>query len=321
MGCGGGEVVVKLAALFSGQGAQKVGMGKDAYEAFPEAREIFQRADEALGFSLSSLIFEGPEEKLRWTEYTQPALLTVGMALYAISAARGFRPQVAAGLSLGEYTAAVAAGVLSLEDGVRLVQKRGRYMQEAVPEGKGAMAAIMGLSDEEVEEGLQEVKEGLVVAANYNCPGQVVISGEREAVERAVEILKARGARRSTLLPVSAPFHSPLMAPAAQRLKADLMALSFRDAAFPIVSNVDGQPRQKGEAIREALLRQVEAPVRWSQGLWTMEAMGVEGYVEFGPGGALVGFVKRTLSGRPALAAETGEKAAAWEAWAREVFS
>ncbi|MBE3590277.1 MAG: ACP S-malonyltransferase [Firmicutes bacterium] len=284
----------RVAAVFPGQGAQFVGMGRAAYEAFPEVRDIFERADRALGFSITRLCFEGPAEELQRTEITQPAILTVSCALYAVLAARGFRPDVTAGLSLGEYSAAVAAGALDFEDAVRLVRRRGRYMQEAVPEGRGAMAAILGLPDEVVEAVCAEAAAGETVrAANYNCPGQVVISGTRAAVERAVALARERGARRAVALPVSAPFHCELMRPAAARLAPELKALPWREPTCPVVANVDAQPRATADGLREALLRQVEAPVRWSQSVREMADRGVRLFVEIGPGTALTGFVRR----------------------------
>lgn len=284
----------RTAAIFPGQGAQYVGMGRDAYEAFPEAREVFDRADRALGFSITRLCFEGPAEVLQRTEITQPAILTASYALYAALAARGFRPDVSAGLSLGEYTAVVAAGALAFEDAVRLVHLRGKYMQEAVPEGEGAMAAILGLPDDVVEAVCAEAAAGETVrAANYNCPGQVVVSGTRAAVERAVALAKARGARRAVTLPVSAPFHCELMRPAAERLVPELEALSWREPSWPVVANVDARPHGTAAEIKDALLRQVDAPVRWSQSVREMAARGVRRFVEIGPGTALTGFVRR----------------------------
>lgn len=281
-----------LAVVFPGQGAQFVGMGRAVYERYPEARDAFRRAEQGSGLALRRLAFEGPDEELVRTEVQQPAILAASLAVYEVLKARGLEPGVFAGLSLGEYSALVAAGALALEDAAWLVRRRGRYMQEAVPEGEGAMAAVLGLADEEVEAACREAGPD-VVLANYNCPGQVVVSGRREAVERALDLCRARGARRVQLLPVSAPFHSPLMRPAAERLRDDLAKVALRDPEAPVVSNVDGRPKTTAEEVRAALLAQVASPVRWTACVRTMRALGARRLLEVGPGRTLTGFARR----------------------------
>ncbi len=276
-----------LAYLFPGQGSQAVGMGKDLYGRSAEARALFDRADEVLGFALSKLCFEGPEEELRLTRNTQPALLAVSTAACR---ALGRDPGVAAGHSLGEYSALVAAGVLGFEDAVLLVHKRGRYMQEAVPVGVGAMAAVLGVPGEEVERRLAEVRAGAVEIANWNSDDQIVISGEKAAVEEALSAIKAP---RSVVLPVSAPFHSRLMKPAEDRLAADLDAVAFADPRFPVVTNVDARLIRTGEEARDALKRQVSRSVLWTRSMDVLEGLGVEACVECGPGKVLAGLMKR----------------------------
>ena len=271
-------------------------MGRAAYEAFPEAREAFEQADAALPMSISELCFEGSEEDLRLTENTQPAILTVSAALHRVLEARGLAPQWVAGHSLGEYSALVAAGALGVGGAAALVHKRGRYMQEAVPEGVGAMAAILGLEAEAVEglcNGYQA--DGVVQVANLNAPGQIVVAGHRTAVEELVETAKEAGARRALLLNVSAPFHCSLMEPAADRLAPDLHGADFGDPMVPVVCNVDAQPVRDGEVARDALERQVTRPVRWVETLEFLAGQGVGVFVEVGPGRVLSGLVKRTL--------------------------
>jgi [acyl-carrier-protein] S-malonyltransferase len=282
------------AAIFPGQASQFAGMGKDAYDQFPEARAVFNAADEALGFRLSRLCFEGPEADLQLTENTQPAILTTSYALYMVLEARGFTPAAAAGHSLGEYTAWVAAGTLDFADAVRLVQRRGRYMQAAVPPGVGAMAAVLGASIQEIEQACADAAQGeVVMPANLNCPGQVVISGHAPAVMRAVRLLAERGRGQATLLPVSAPFHCALMVPAAERLDADLAATEFRDPRFPVLTNVDAAPATTAAAAREALARQVTQPVRWHEAMLRLRDLGVDACVEIGPKTVLRGLMKR----------------------------
>jgi len=271
-------------------------MGKAVYQAFPGAREVFEQADARLPMSITELCFESDEETLRLTENTQPAILTVSAALHRALVGQGLRPDWVAGHSLGEYSALVAAGVLDVGSAVELVHKRGRYMQEAVPEGTGSMAAIIGLDNEEVAaicvaQGGEEVVE----VANLNAPGQVVIAGHAGAVERAVKAAKEAGARRAILLNVSAPFHCSLMQPAADRLAPELAAAVFGEAAMPIVCNVDAAVVTGGDAACDALRRQVTSPVRWSETLMFLAAQGVETFVEVGPGRVLSGLVKRTL--------------------------
>lgn len=269
-------------------------MGKTLAETFPICRETFREADEALGESISRLCFEGPAERLTLTENTQPAILTVSIALYRLLESRGCRPRLVAGHSLGEYSANVAAGTLSFADAVRTVRRRGRYMQEAVPIGHGAMAAILGLDVDSVARACVEAAEGDVVSpANLNAPGQVVIAGTRAAVERAAERATALGARRVVMLPVSAPFHCALMKPAEERLAPELRALHTSDPRLPIVANVDAEPKMDRAAAIEALVRQVSAPVRWEDVVRRLASEGVRAYVEVGPGAVLSGLVKK----------------------------
>ena len=284
----------KTAFVFPGQGSQAPGMGRELAERFPAARQVFEQADQALEFPISKLCFEGPEEGLKLTENTQPALLTCSVATLAVLGERGIEADCVAGHSLGEYSALVAAGSLCFEDAVRLVRRRGRYMQEAVPAGVGAMAALLGLPGGEIGAICTEVANGEVVsAANFNAPGQVVIAGHAGAVARAVELAKARGARRAVLLPVSAPFHCALMRPAQERLAGDLDGVEFSDLRIPLVNNYAAREIQSGEQAREGLNEQVPNPVRWEQSVRCLAAQGVEHFIEVGPGRVLTGLLKR----------------------------
>ena len=269
-------------------------MGKDLSEAFPEAREVFAEADVAFGGALARLCFEGPEDQLTLTENTQPAILTMSTAAYRVLASRGIEPAFVAGHSLGEYSANVAAGTIAFADAVPLVRRRGRYMQEAVPVGEGAMAAILGLDPDRVRQACEEAAEGEVVSpANINAPGQVVIAGATSAVRRASERAKALGARRAIPLPVSAPFHCAMMKPAEDRLAPELRALSVRNPRVPVVANVDAEPKRDGAAAIEALVRQVSAPVQWEAVVRRLASEGVTTYVEVGPGRVLSGLVQK----------------------------
>jgi len=291
-----------LALLFPGQGSQFVGMGKALFERSAAARAVFEEADTALGFSLSRLCFEGPEEELKRTANTQPAILTHSVAAYRDLQAR-FPERLeeadfAAGHSLGEYSANVAAGSLSFGDAVLLVRQRGLFMQEAVPPGAGAMAAIVGLPPEEVAAACREAAHGEVVSpANFNSPEQTVIAGAAAAVARASAACTARGARRAIPLAVSAPFHCALMAPARERLRPLLEEARFADAAVPVVTNVDARPETRGSALRDALARQVDSPVRWVESVRALAAEGVDRGIEIGPGSVLAGLVRRIERG------------------------
>jgi [acyl-carrier-protein] S-malonyltransferase len=283
-------------------------MGKALAEAFPAARRIFEEADDALGFAISRLCFEGPEDQLKLTENTQPALLTVSIAAFAVLTEKGFTPDYVAGHSLGEYSALVAAGGLRFADAVRLVRQRGRYMQEAVPAGVGAMAALLRMPDGKLDAILAEAAQGEVVsAANLNSPDQVVIAGHAGAVARAIELAKAAGARRAVLLPVSAPFHCALMTPAQQRLRADLDAASFHDLACPLVNNWQAREIRTATEAREGLYRQVPNPVRWVESVRYLAGQGVARTIEVGASSVLTGLVR---SIEPGLAtAKFGEPA------------
>jgi [acyl-carrier-protein] S-malonyltransferase len=285
---------VSVAFVFPGQGSQKVGMGKALADAFPPSRAAFDEADAALGFPLSRLCFDGPESELQLTANTQPAILTASIAAWRALAPRVAKPVFVAGHSLGEYSALVAAGVLPLADAAVAVRRRGQYMQEAVPVGVGAMAAILMLDLPAIEKACTEAAQGQVVSpANLNAPGQIVIAGHKEAVERAGAACKAAGAKRVVPLPVSAPFHCALMAPAQQRLAADLATLAFPDAEVPLVNNVDARVVRAGSECREGLVRQVSAPVRWIEVVETLVGEGVDTVVEIGPGAVLGGLVRK----------------------------
>jgi [acyl-carrier-protein] S-malonyltransferase len=287
-----------IAFIFPGQGAQKVGMGRALADAFPICRETFDEADAALGSRLSRVVFEGPEDQLTLTENTQPAILAVSTAAARYLASRGLAPALVAGHSLGEYSANVAAGTFSFVDALRLVQRRGRYMQEAVPAGEGAMAAILGLDAEQVAQACAEAADGDVVSpANMNGGGQVVIAGARDAVARAGERAKALGARRVIPLPVSAPFHCALMKPAGDRLAPELRAIDAQSPRVPIVANVDAELKRDAGAAIEALVQQVSSPVRWEAVVRRLASEGVTTYVEVGPGTALSGMVRRIHPG------------------------
>lgn len=307
--------MTKSAFLFPGQGSQAVGMGRDLYENFPTARAIFEEADEVLGFGLSKLIFEGPEEQLKLTEHTQPAILTVSVAAARLLSERGIVPAFAAGHSLGEYSAHVAAGTLSFADAVRTVRNRGRYMQQAVPAGEGAMAAILGLSADLINDICAQVSDDLtplptrnitspqaqafspnsavVSPANLNSPDQTVISGAAAAVERVADLCKQAGAKRTVMLAVSAPFHCALMEPAQKALATDLEALVFNDPRFPIACNVDARLITRRAEARDCLVRQVTGPVRWVECVQLLVEQGVTQFIEVGPGRVLSGLMRQ----------------------------
>ena len=292
------------AFLFPGQGSQAPGMGRDLAENFSSARAVFDRADEALGLPLSKLCFEGPAEQLRLTENTQPAILTASIATLSVLRELGVEADYVAGHSLGEYSALVAAGSIGFEDAVVLVRKRGRYMQEAVPEGVGAMAALLGIGADRVGEVCAEAAEGQVVApANLNSPSQVVIAGHTEAVKRAVDLAKRAGARRAVVLPVSAPFHCPLMEPALRRMEPELDAIGFKDLGLPLVNNWQARLIETGPEARDGLKNQIPNPVLWERSVRQLAALEVERYVEVGPGKVLTALLRgidRKLRGRSA---------------------
>ena len=296
---------MKVAFLFPGQGSQYAGMGRDLSEKFPEARVAFAEADVALDFPISRLSFEGPEEKLKLTENTQPAILTMSTAVFRVLEAKGIHPDFVAGHSLGEYSALVAAGAMKLRDAAALVRKRGRYMQEAVPVGAGAMAALVGLDVSVVQAICGRAAEGQVVSpANLNSPGQIVIAGNREAVERAVVLAKEARARMAVLLKVSAPFHSALLKPAEHRLSADLDRCEFADLQYPLVTNVDAAVIRTGIEARSALKRQVSRPVRWYESIQRLLDEGVRTFVEVGPGKVLLGLIRSIDKSVTMLSAE-----------------
>ena len=285
-----------LVFLFPGQNSQAVGMGRELYEKYPVARQTFEEADEALGFAVSKLCFEGPEDQLKLTEYQQPAICTVSVAALRVLEERGVKPDFVAGHSLGEYAANVAAGSLRFEDAVRTVRHRGSYMQEAVPEGKGAMAAVLGLSSEvaaEICAAAASETGGVVSAANFNSPQQTVISGEAGAVERAGELCKERGAKRVVPLQVSAPFHCALMQPAQDRLAELLRTLTFNDTKVPVVVNVDATVVTDAAALRDALIRQVTGTVRWVESMQQLIAEQPAHFIEVGPGRVLSGLMRQ----------------------------
>jgi len=280
--------------MFPEQASQYPGMGKELAEKYPAARAVFEEADQALGFSISKMCFEGSEEDLKLTANTQPAILAVSVAAYRVVAEKGLTPDFVAGHSLGEYSALVAVGALNFSDAVRLVRKRGQYMQEAVPAGLGGMAAIMGISPAVVQDACKRAAMGeICTAANLNSPEQTVISGHASAVKRAVEIASQLGAKRSMMLAVSAPFHSALMMPAQEKLEKDLRATSFGDLQVPLVTNVDADTIRKGDEAREALIRQVTMPVRWEESMRLLLDEGVNTFLEVGPGRVLTGLMRQ----------------------------
>ncbi len=284
----------KIAFIFSGQGAQYPGMGRELYENIPVSKEIFDKADEALGFKISSLCFEGPEDELNITENTQPAILTTSIAAMKALEEKGVKPHYTAGLSLGEYSALVCSGVFNFEEAVKLVKKRGRFMQEAVPAGVGGMAAIIGLKPEILEEVLKSTSElGIIEGANFNCPGQIVIAGEIEAVKAACEKAKEAGALKAVMLNVSGPFHTSMLKPAAEKLEQELKKIKLNSMNIPVITNVTGEFIKDAGDIKAVLKKQVMSPVQWEKTINTMLENGVDTFIELGPGKTLCGFVKK----------------------------
>ena len=288
-----------IAYLFPGQGSQHAGMGKELADNFVAARRVFEEANDALGFDLTSLCYNGPEEELKLTANTQPAILATSVAaLKVLEAESGLVPSFTAGHSLGEYSALVCAGGLAFADAVRVVRQRGTFMQEAVPVGTGSMAAILGLGLDDLDVVCADAAQGQVVSpANYNSDSQVVIAGHTEAVNRAIDLAKGKGAKRALLLPVSAPFHCSLMLPAGDRLASVLADVEVGEMSLPVVSNVEAIPNQDSARVCELLVKQVSAPVRWQETIASMVELGVDRYIEIGPGKVLSGLVKRMAKG------------------------
>ncbi len=312
---------MKIAYVFPGQASQYAGMGKELCQEYPEAAAIFQKADDALGFSLSRLCFEGPQQELNLTANTQPAVLTTSAACLAVLKNMGWPvPCAVAGHSLGEYTALVAAGSLVFDDAVRLVRQRGQYMQEATPVGAGGMAAVLGLSTElVVEVCLRASAAGVVEAVNLNCPGQVVIAGDTAGLKAAEPLLKAAGARRVMPIPVSAPFHSSLMIPAGKRLAGDLAKVTVADPQIPVVANVSADLVCSGPEVKESLIKQVYSPVRWEECVLKMISLGVDTFIEVGPGKVLSGLIKKISRGSKILNVEDSSSLEKVLALTREV--
>jgi len=286
---------MKTAFVFPGQGPQYVGMGKDIYEHYPVAKEVFQQASDALGYDVADLCFNGPVEELNRTFRTQPCILTVSSALNSVLKEKGIQPSVVAGHSLGEYSALVAAEVLSFKDAVKLTEKRGRFMQEAVPEGKGLMAAILGLDRKKVDEICNSLTTGYAAAANYNCPGQIVIAGEKTAVEEAIEVCKSAGAKRAIALAVSVPSHCKLMTGASERLGELLGTIELKDPFIPLVNNADAKFLKTAEEIKPSLIRQLNSPLLWEDSIKAIYASGIDTFIEVGPGKVLTGLIKRIV--------------------------
>jgi len=283
-----------LAYIFPGQGSQFVGMAKAWYDTYDSVREIFDTADQALGFALTELIFEGPAEELQKTANTQPAILTTSIAMLELLKKAGIRPAATAGHSLGEYAALVAAGSLDFSDAVRLVRLRGQFMQEAVPLGQGGMMAVLGLDADKVVEGCRMAAEsGIVEAANFNSPGQVVVAGEVNALKKAQETLKSLGAKRCMMLPVSAPFHSSMMIPAGKKLAAELAKVEIKDPEVPVLANINADYYNSAEQVQDGLIRQVSNPVLWEQSMRRFIADGYDLFLEIGPGNVLTGLLKK----------------------------
>jgi [acyl-carrier-protein] S-malonyltransferase len=290
---------MKIVFMFSGQGSQCAGMGKELYQNYPVAKDIFDRADEVLGYSIKEICFTD-EAKLGETEFAQPAILTMSIAAMKVLEEQGVRADMTAGLSLGEYSAYVASGAMDFEEAVALVQKRGRFMAEAVPSGEGAMYAIIGLEQSLVEEACREAVEqglGLAVPANYNAPGQIVIAGKTQAVDKAAELAKEKGAKMAVKLKVSGPFHTELLQPASDRLKPELEKMTISDMKIPVYTNVNAEVVPSKEDIIPILTKQICCPVRWEDIVRNMAAQGADTFIELGPGKALTGFVKRTVKG------------------------
>lgn len=284
----------KTAFIFPGQGAQYVGMGREISDNFKVACDVFDEANSSIKVDIKDICFNGPESELVKTENTQPAILTTSIAILRVLQDQGIKADVTAGLSLGEYSSLVYSGVMKFSQAVELVKKRGRYMQQAVPEGKGNMAAVLGLSREQIQEVIEESKsEGLVSAANFNCPGQIVLSGERAAIEKAIEVSKKKGAKRSILLPVSAPFHCEMLSPAGDLLFESLREMDLEEMTVPVISNVTGDYIESSSDIVDLLKRQVSSSVLWEDSVEKMLQSGVDTFVEIGPGKTLTAFVKK----------------------------
>jgi [acyl-carrier-protein] S-malonyltransferase len=284
---------MKIAFVFPGQGSQYVGMGKEISEHFDIAKKIFQEASGALKYDIADLCFNGPAEELNKTYRTQPSILTVSIALFSVLKDKGIQADVVAGHSLGEYSALVAAGVLPFKEAARLTEKRGQFMQEAVPEGKGLMAAILGLERDKVDEICRYLSSGYAAAANYNCPGQIVIAGEKDAVEEAIEMCRNAGAKRAVALAVSVPSHCLLMSEASARLGELLNTVGLKSPIIPLVNNADAKLLRSAEEIKISLVRQLNSPLLWEDAVKTMESSGIDTFIEVGPGKVLSGLIKR----------------------------